>query len=201
MNRSDGDNTNDSDLVVRARAGDSNAFEELVSKYQHRIYNVCYRMRHNHADALDLTQTTFMKAFEALPRFQIQARFYTWLYRIAVNTTLSHRRSEARRPTLSLVRTDESDGRDFEPAARNDEADPARDAEQAELRERLEDALGRLDGEFRAAVVLRDVEGLDYAEIAEILEVPVGTVKSRIFRGRTMLREMLERKEREVDVG
>lgn len=200
MNNSGGDIANDSDLAARAKSGDSTAFEELVARYQHRIYNVCYRMCHNHADALDLTQTAFLKAYEALPRFQIQARFYTWLFRIAVNTTLSHRRNQRRRPTLSLSGGDDED-RMYEPPAPANGSDPAGDAERDELHRELEEALQRLDDEFRAPVVLRDVEGLDYAAIAEILEVPVGTVKSRIFRGRTMLREMLKHEGSHLDAG
>lgn len=201
MTRSDHDIATDSLLVGKARKGDSAAFEELLSRYQHRIYNLCYRMCHNHADALDLTQTAFMKAYEALPRFQIQAKFYTWLYRIAVNTALSHRRSQSRRPALSLARLDDEEGRTFDPPAPPDANNPARSAENAELRRRLESALDKLDEEFRAAVVLRDVEDLDYAAIAEVLEVPVGTVKSRIYRGRMMLRELLEREETQLDAG
>lgn len=188
----------DADLVLRAQRGDSAALSDLVTRHQDRVYNTCYRMCHNHADALDLTQTTFVRALEALPRFEIRASFFTWLYRIAVNLTLSHRRSQ-RRPVLRLS-GDEENERPLEPASAQD-GDPARNAEQEELRKRLEEALSRLDEEYRVAVILRDVEGLDYAAIAEILEVPVGTVKSRIFRGRMLLREYLEQKERQLDAG
>ena len=187
-------------LVLRAQRGDQSAFAALVSKYQHRVYNTCYRMCHNHADALDLTQSAFLRALEALPRFQARARFFTWLFRIAVNLTLSHRRAQLRRPTLTLRQFD-NDGRPAEPVANRGPGNPSEGAEQAELRQRLENALDRLEDEFRAAVVLRDIESLDYAAIAEILDVPVGTVKSRIHRGRLMLRELLTQEEPELGVG
>jgi RNA polymerase sigma-70 factor (ECF subfamily) len=190
----------DAELVSRAQRGEPAAFAELVEKYQDRVYNTCYRMCHNQADALDLTQSTFLKALEALPRFEVRAKFYTWLFRIAVNLTLSHRRAQRRRPALTLRQFDD-DGRAFEPAAAHGASNPSAPTEQAELHQRLEAALQRLDEEFRVAVVLRDVEGLEYAAIAEILDVRVGTVKSRIHRGRLMLREFLEREESQLGVG
>lgn len=202
MNRAaDRTRPTDAELVLRAQRGDPSAFGELVVKYQDRVYNTCYRMCHNHADALDLTQSAFLKALEALPRFQVRARFFTWLFRIAVNLTLSHHRAQRRRPTLSLRHFDDDDGRRFEPAAPDGNHEPSRHAEQVELHRRLAAALDHLDEEFRAAVVLRDVEGLDYPTIAEILQVPVGTVKSRIHRGRMMLRDLVEQEERRLGVG
>ncbi len=194
-------NPSDAELVSRAQRGDPAAFSELVVRYQDRVYNTCYRMCHNHADALDLTQTAFLKAFEALPRFELRAGFFTWLFRIAVNLTLSHRRARSRRPTLSLHWSDDDEERPFDPPAANDSDDPAEHAGRVELHQRLEAALGELDEEFRAAVVLRDVEELDYATIAEILDVPAGTVKSRIHRGRLMLRRLLEQEEPQVGTG
>jgi RNA polymerase sigma-70 factor (ECF subfamily) len=190
----------DAELVSRAQRGEPAAFGELVERYQDRVYNTCYRMCQNQADALDLTQSAFLKALEALPRFQVRAKFYTWLFRIAVNLTLSHRRAQRRRPALTLRQFDDN-GRSFEPAAAHGTSNPSVPTEQAELRQRLEAALERLDEEFRVAVVLRDVEGLEYAVIAEILKVRVGTVKSRIHRGRLMLRELLEREESQLGVG
>jgi RNA polymerase sigma-70 factor (ECF subfamily) len=189
----------DAELVSRAQRGDPTAFAELVVKYQDRVYNTCYRMCHNHADALDLTQSTFLKALEALPRFQVRAKFFTWLFRIAVNLTLSHRRAQSRQPKLLLRQVD--DDRPIEPASTDGPNDPSQRVEQVELHRQLEAALERLDEEFRAAVVLRDIEGLDYAEIADILKVPVGTVKSRIHRGRLMLRDLLEQEEPQLGVG
>jgi len=194
-------NSTDVGLARRAQRGDSAALSELVTKYQDRIYNTCYRMCRNDADALDLTQTTFMKAIEALPRFEARATFFTWLYRIAVNLTLTHARDRRRRPVLTLHQSRADGEPSTDPPARENDGDPARRAEQRELRVLLEEALAGLDHEFRAAVILRDVEGLDYAAVAEILEIPIGTVKSRIFRGRTMLREYLENEAPKRGVG
>ena len=194
-------NPSDAELVSRAQRGDPTAFSELVTRYQDRVYNTCYRMCHNHEDALDLTQSAFLKALEALPRFEFRAEFFTWLFRIAVNLTLSHRRAQSRRPTLALRQFDDEQGRPFDPPAANDGDDPARRVAQVELHQRLEAALEKLDEEFRAAVVLRDIEELDYATIAEILEVPAGTVKSRIHRGRLMLREMLAQEGPQLGIG
>lgn len=189
----------DTELVRRAQRGVPAALTELVSRYQDRIYNTCYRMCHNDADALDLTQGTFLKAIEALPRFQHRSSFYTWLFRIAVNLTLTHRRTKARQRTHSL---DEPVGNDCDgpiPAVPGRDAEVSRATEQRELQDRIEWALDHLDDEFRAAVVLKDIEGLDYAGIAEVLNVPIGTVKSRIHRGRTMLRDLLCDERKPVD--
>ncbi|MBL8877653.1 MAG: sigma-70 family RNA polymerase sigma factor [Phycisphaerales bacterium] len=179
----------DAELVERTRTGDASAFDELVARYQDRVYNLCYRLCPNHADAADLTQTAFLKALESLSRFESRANFFTWLYRIAANESLSLRRQRRRRPTISL------DSGDGERAPHESIADDApvgsERLDQAVMLRRLEAALEKLDEEFRMAVVLRDIEDMDYAEIADVLGVPVGTVKSRIHRGRMMLRTIL----------
>lgn len=188
------DDLSDAELVQRAQRGVPAAFAELVSRYQDRVFNTCYRMCHNHADAADLTQSTFLKALEALPGFRGRSSFFTWLFRIAVNLTLSHRRAQGRRATLSLSRA-AGDGQAPEAViAADQDREVSRPAEQRELRQQVEWALAQLDEAFRAAVVLKDIEDMDYASIAEILQVPVGTVKSRIHRGRLMLRELLQDK-------
>jgi RNA polymerase sigma-70 factor (ECF subfamily) len=175
----------DAVLVERAQRGDHAAFGQLVSRYQDRVYNTVYRMCHNHADALDLSQTAFLKAFQALPRFESRANFFTWLYRIAINLVITQRRSLGRRMA-------ELDAREDGGTTLRLVSDvPGDDVDRNEQIARLTGALSRLDDEFRAAVVLKDIEDLDYATIGEILDVPVGTVKSRIHRGRAMLREMM----------
>ncbi len=186
----------DAELVHRAQCGVQAAFGELVSRYQDRVFNTCYRMCHNDADALDLAQSTFMKALEALPRFEQRSSFYTWLFRIAVNVTMTHRRSKARRQVQSLDRPEGENRKPAVPAVSGQDCGASGSAEQRELQTRVEWALAQLDDEFRAAVVLKDIENWDYAGIADILDVPVGTVKSRIHRGRLMLRDLL-REERE----
>ena len=180
----------DAELVRAAQRGAPAAFAELVSRYQDRVFNTCYRMCHQHDDALDLTQSTFLRALQNLRRFRAQASFYTWLFRIAVNLTISQRRTAGRRATRSLDGFG-NDGRVPAPVVPGRDDDVSQPAEQRELQQRVERALAQLDDEFRAAVVLKDIEGMDYASIAEVLEIPVGTVKSRIHRGRLLLRELL----------
>jgi RNA polymerase sigma-70 factor (ECF subfamily) len=182
---------NEADLVRRAQSGDAAAFGALVAHYQDRVFNTCLRLCHNRDDALDLTQTTFLRALEALPRFDARSRFFTWLFRIAVNATLSHRRQQRRRPTVSLDASD-GDGPSQSAGVADEGPEVTRRLARTELHACVEAALARLDEDFRMPVVLKDVEDLDYATIAEILEVPLGTVKSRIFRSRMLLREMLK---------
>lgn len=170
----------DHELVHRAKSGDSAAFDALVARYQDRVYNTCYRMCHNHADALDLTQAAFLRAWQALPAFESKANFFTWLFRIAINGAISQRRRR-RRETGALE----------ENMAPVERLAPEREIERMEARTEIEKALDELDDDFRAAVVLKDVEDLDYAQISEVLGLPLGTVKSRIHRGRQMLREKL----------
>lgn len=181
----------DATLVRRARSGDSAAFGKLVLRYQDRVYNACYRLCGRRDDAEDLTQTAFVKAYEALPRFEAKSSFYTWLFRIAVNLAISHRRSRGRRKTISL--DGGNDDRRPDPAAADEDTDVAKTAERSELREHLSAALAELDHEFRAVVVLKDIENMDYATISQVLDLPLGTVKSRLHRGRMALRERLTR--------
>ena len=180
----------DAELVRQAQEGAPAAFAELMSRYQNRVFNTCYRMCHNYDDALDLTQSAFLQALQNLRGLRAQANFYTWLFRIAFNLTISHRRTAARRATCSLDAFG-NDGHATAPAPPGRGAAVSQPAEQRELQQRVEWALARLDDEFRAAVVLKDIEDMDYASIAEVLEIPVGTVKSRIHRGRLLLRELL----------
>jgi len=185
----------DAELVQRAQGGDPAAFAGLVSRYQDRVFNTCYRMCHHQADALDLTQAVFLRALEALPRYRSSANFFTWMYRIALNLMLTDRRRHRRRRTLPL----DASGRHTpaEPAAH--EPDGSEVVRRQETAARVQWALDQLDDEFRAAVVLKDIENLNYATIAEILGVPVGTVKSRIHRGRLLLRDLLNEERTAVD--
>jgi RNA polymerase sigma-70 factor (ECF subfamily) len=187
----------DAELVRQARRGDSAAFGALVTRYQDRVHNLCYRMCHNEADALDLSQSTFLKALDGLGRFRAESSFYTWLFRIAVNVTLSHRRAHRRRRTFSLDTGSDDANPGPQLAARQD--DVAERAMTGETHAQVVRAIERLDEEFRIAVILKDVEDLGYAAISEILSVPVGTVKSRIHRGRLMLRELLTEERKPVD--
>jgi RNA polymerase sigma-70 factor, ECF subfamily len=184
--------------LKRARRGSAEALAELVTRYQDSVYNLCYRLCHHQTEALDLAQSAFLKALEALPRFEARAKFSTWLYRIAVNVALSQRRRSRRRQCLSL---DSAGGEVRDERVNNGTVSPSEPLERQEMQERIGAALARVDVEFRVAVVLKDIEGMDYSEIAGILEVPIGTVKSRIHRGRVMLRELMTSERTEVATG
>jgi RNA polymerase sigma-70 factor (ECF subfamily) len=187
----------DGPLADRCRKGDLRAFEALVAKYQDRVYNLILRMCGRPADAEELAQETFLKALKKIGQFRGQSSFYTWLFRIATNLTISHQRHLAvgRIRFHSLAEgTAHSGSESANSQARivNDKSPRPEDAMIAEeLNQRIAEAIEQLDGEFRIVVVLRDVEEMDYSQIAEVLEVPMGTVKSRLHRGRDILREKL----------
>jgi RNA polymerase sigma-70 factor, ECF subfamily len=179
----------DVQLIERIRNGETEAYGELVKKYQDRLFNTCWRISGHLDDARDLTQEAFLRAYEKLPTFRDQSSFYTWIYRVAVNLALSHRRTTRRR---RQVTGDQAAGTQAEQlaerASQSKEDAPEQAADEAELQQTVARALQELDDEHRAVVVLRDIEGFDYAEIAEILEIPTGTVKSRLHRARMTLR-------------
>jgi len=183
-------------LVRRVQAGEVHAFTELVRKYQDRVFNACLRICGRREDAADLTQEAFLKAFSAIDEFRGASAFYTWIFRIAVNLSISHQRKERHRRTASIDDPGGSGDADFRMPASAD-ADPSDAIAAQETRAQVAAALATLDAEHRAAIVLRDIEGCDYQEIADILELPIGTVKSRIFRGRLALRRQLEPVERQ----
>jgi len=183
---------NDELLVARAQRGDSAAFGQLVERYQDAIYNGISRMVARREDVEDLAQEVFLKAYRGIARFDGRSALYTWLYSIAINTVISHRRKVGARANVGPMpgHDDEDEGGTFELA---DEADPPDAiAEQRELRAMVERAIDRIDPEYRVALVLRDVEGFDYETIADLLGVPQGTVKSRIHRARSALREQFK---------
>jgi RNA polymerase sigma-70 factor (ECF subfamily) len=173
----------DDDLVSRARAGDERALDDLLRRHQDRIHGVCRRLVGNEADALDATQEALISIVRGLPRFDGRSSFSTWAYRIATNAALDELRRRARRPVSSL-----DDAR----PGRREPVQPGPSVSQA-VGDRLDvdAALAEVPLEFRAPVVLRDLCQLDYAEIAEVLDIPPGTVRSRISRGRAALAERL----------
>jgi len=181
-------------LVEQCRRGDSAATERLILKYQNRIYNVILRMCGNEADAAELSQESFVKVIENISRFEGRSSFYTWLFRIAVNLTLNYCSRNVRLGTASLDAGYEDQAgqslREF--LADETSPDPAAAAANKELGELIAGALARLDDSQRTVVVLRDIEGMNYAQIAEVLDIELGTVKSRLSRARGNLREMLE---------
>ena len=181
----------DREILLHCRQGDMRAFSLLVEKYQDRLFNATYRLCGNYQDACELTQEAFLRALKGLAGFRQEAKFYTWLFRIALNLTRSYHRRANRRPTTRSL--DEAGGTlDFASQANSLSGnDPAERAIQAEQNAKVTAALGRLAQQHRAVIVLRDVEGMNYQEIAEIVGVPVGTVKSRVHRGRLALKEYL----------
>ena len=185
----------DAALIRRCRLGDSSAFGILVRKYQDPLFNGVYRMVGDYQDAADVVQDVFLKAYRAIDTFRGSAAFYTWLYTIAVNTCRSRGRSlKARKEHVPLAAGTGGDP-DDDPPPGNDPADPEPlPSEVAETREeycRAEEALQRLPHGYRMVVVLKDIEGRNYAEIAAMMQISLGTVKSRLFRAREKLREML----------
>jgi RNA polymerase sigma-70 factor (ECF subfamily) len=182
-------------LIEQARSGDMAAFSRLVTRYQDRILNTCWRVCGHLDDAQDLTQEAFVKAMESIGSFRQQANFYTWLYRIAVNLSISHRRKRRRAVTLSLHHHDGAPGGDHQATliceVESPEADPQMRLSNREMQERAVAELDRLDDEHRTVIVLRDIESMNYDQIAAILEVPIGTVKSRLHRARLALRDKL----------
>jgi len=175
----------DRELVAQAQDGKRAALDELLRRHYDRIYAICRRIAGNDADAADAAQEALLAIVRGLPKFDNRAAFSTWSYRVATNACLDELRRRKRRPTPSMV--DEHPGW----AERNaDDTAPAFD-EHLALQDELKAALDQLPEEFRTPVVLRDCVGLDYAEIAETLEIPPGTVRSRIARGRSKLAEIL----------
>ncbi|MFZ5844547.1 MAG: RNA polymerase sigma factor RpoE [Pseudomonadota bacterium] len=173
----------DAELVARVQRGDKRAFDLLVRKYQQRIMALISRYIRNRSEIADVAQEAFIKAYRALPNFRGDSQFYTWLYRIAINSAKNHLASQSRRPQTASV-----DGLEPEQladlAGQTDNASPERLLLTAELKREIDAAIAELPEELRTALLLREIDGLSYEEIAEVMECPIGTVRSRIFRAR-----------------
>ncbi|MGI9299218.1 MAG: RNA polymerase sigma factor RpoE [Luminiphilus sp.] len=178
MALSDGDDK----LVKRAKKGDSRAFDLLVLKYQGRVAQLVSRYVTNAAEVEDVTQEAFIKAYRALPKFRGDSAFYTWLYRIAANAAKNHLVALSRRPTTDLA-LDDSESYEV-PGRLKDNESPDEVIMGQQLEAVISQAIDALPLELKAALTLREFEGLSYDEIAEVLECPIGTVRSRIFRAR-----------------
>ncbi len=181
----------DEELVRRVQRGDKTAFDSLVRKYQHKITQLINRYVKDPDEALDVAQESFIKAYRALASFRGESAFYTWLYRIAINTAKNHLAMRSRRPT--------DDDIDFEQAEQFDSGTRLRQLETPEgllltdeLADVIQSALNDLPDELRAAITLREFDGLSYEEIASVMECPVGTVRSRIFRAREAIDNKLK---------
>jgi len=181
----------DQQLVARVQKGDKRAFEVLVLKYQHRIYSLVSRFVRDPDEVQDVVQEAFIKAYRALGAFRGDSAFYTWLYRIAINTAKNHLVSRARRPPGADIEIEDAEYLESASSLR-DIADPESELIREQLHRAVDAAIAHLPEDLRTALTLREFEGLSYEEIAEVMRCPVGTVRSRIFRAREAVdREIL----------
>ncbi|MBM4220604.1 MAG: RNA polymerase sigma factor RpoE [Gammaproteobacteria bacterium] len=170
-------------LVERAQRGDRGAFDLLVLKYQQKILKLVMRFVRDPADALDVSQEAFIKAYRALPAFRGDSAFYTWLYRIAINAAKNHLAAAQRKPLEQELDSQDPDYYASDAHLRDEES-PEGLVMQEQLRQTISRAMNALPDELRTAIMLREIEGLSYEEIAQAMDCPVGTVRSRIFRAR-----------------
>ena len=177
----------DTELVALAQKGSTNSFNKLVDKYHSRIYSLTYQMTSNREDAEDLTQEIFIKAFEALPRFKGRSSFYTWLYRIGINKTINYRKKRNRNRPLSIEALDQDITYDEVYTELDSKDSPLRHIGLNELQVKLNEAMQRLSLKHRTVVVMHDIEGIPHDEIAKIVGVSVGTIRSRLFYARRQL--------------
>ncbi len=173
----------DQALVVRVQQGDKKAFDMLVLKYQLRVSKLVSRFLRNQSDVPDVVQEAFIKAYRALPNFRGDSAFYTWLYRIAINTAKNHLVSQSRKNPANSI--DAQEAEDYGASEWLKEyASPEREALASELEATIYQAMSELPSDLREAITLREIEGLSYEDIAAVMDCPIGTVRSRIFRAR-----------------
>lgn len=177
-------------LVERVQRGDKKAFDVLVSKYQHKIVSLVSRYVSDPSEAMDVAQEAFIKAYRALKRFRGDSAFYTWLYRIAINTAKNYLVAQSRRPPQSDV--DAVDAEQYQVDSRlKDRGSPEHELLREEIEQTIHDAIADLPEDLRVAIVLREMEGMSYEEIATSMDCPIGTVRSRIFRAREAIDQRL----------
>jgi len=184
--------SDDHRLIADCLQGSTNAFGVLVRRYQDRLFHTVYRMVENAEDAQDIVQEAFLNAYQSLDGFKGDSLFFTWLYRIAVNTAISMKRKQ--RVVLSIDGT-RSGEQGIEPLDPSELSRPGHALEQAEQERRIQQALSRLSPEHRAVLVMKDMEGQKYETLADVLGVPIGTIRSRLHRARLELRQLLEQDE------
>jgi RNA polymerase sigma-70 factor (ECF subfamily) len=188
--------SDDHRLIADSLKGQTAAFGELVRRYQDRLFNTVYRLVDSTEDAQDVVQEAFLHAYQSLDRFKGDSQFFTWLYRIAVNSAISLKRKQ--RVVLSLHADREGQGGVPEPHDASEYSQPDQALERADEERRIQAALNRLSPEHRAVLILKDLEDQKYETMAEILQVPIGTIRSRLHRARLELREVLEKTERQI---
>ena len=180
-------------LIDECLKGRTAAFGELVRRYQDRLFNTVYRLVDSAEDAQDVVQEAFLHAYQSLDRFKRDSQFFTWLYRIAVNSAISLRRKQ--KSIIRLHQAGEGQGTVPEPTDLSEYSQPDQALERADEERRIQAALNRLSPEHRAVLILKDLEDQKYETMAEILQVPIGTIRSRLHRARLELREVLEKTE------
>lgn len=180
----------DQELVERVQRGDKKAFDLLVLKYQRKVVNLVSRYVRNQSEALDVTQEAFIKAYKALPKFRGDSAFYTWIYRIAINTAKNHIVAQGRRPPGSDLDAGTAEQMDIG-VRLQENTTPENQLLQNEIAETVRDAIDELPEDLKTAITLRELEGLSYEEIASAMSCPVGTVRSRIFRARDAINTKL----------
>lgn len=178
-------------IVKRVQAGDVAAFDVLIRKYRERVFGVVYNLTSNREDTADLTQDAFIKAFQSINRFQGQSSFFTWLYKIAVNTTLSHLRKNRLRSFFSLEKIQEDATTSEIISQLTDKTGADRDAQLRELQEKLNEAMQKLSIKHRTVITLFEIDGLSHAEIADVMECSEGTVRSRLHYAKQFLQSQL----------
>jgi RNA polymerase sigma-70 factor (ECF subfamily) len=181
----------EAELVRRARKGDLGAYDQLVQRYQERIYATIYHMTSNHEDANDLAQEAFIKGFQALKSFKGGSSFYTWVYRIAVNKTINFLKQRKNRSQMSLNDLDFNAEHDPDLVSLISDKTPRREAGLTELQEKLNEGMQKLSEPHRLVVTLHDVQGLSHEEIAKVMDCNIGTVRSRLFYARQQLQGFL----------
>jgi RNA polymerase sigma-70 factor, ECF subfamily len=182
----------DIDLVKRCQAGDASAYNDLITRYRNRAYNMIYGMVQNEQDAWDLTQEGFLKAWRSIRGFKGKSSFYTWLYRIMTNVTIDSLRRKGIDGEMEF--DDRIAPANVEPGSRTTPSSvplPYRTIEQREIRQRIDDAIAKLSPEHRSVIVMKEIEDLQYSEIAEILNCSIGTVMSRLFYARKKMQSLL----------
>lgn len=180
----------DEELVRRVQAGNNEAFEELVKRYERKVYNIAYRLMGNERDASEVLQDAFLRAYRFLPKFQFKSSFFTWLYRIATNVSLTKLRKREKVQLVSIDEPANADG-DLPLEIPDYRYNPEKMMKQRQLREALQNAVDSLPPDYRSVVVLRDLEGLSNEEVSKVLNLTVAAVKSRLHRGRLELRKVL----------
>ncbi len=183
MSDNESQNKIDLEIVKRVQRGDKSAFDILVIKYQHKLAKLVLPYVHDQGDVLDVVQESFIKAYKALPRFRGESAFYTWLYRIAINTSKNYLTAQSRRPPRTDVDVIDAEFYDGG-SAMHDNTTPEANLATLQIKEAISRVISELPEELKTAITLREYEAMSYDEIADIMDCPVGTVRSRIFRAR-----------------